>query len=178
MATGENLLKQLSERPDILQYRLEHWQGSFADYLDKVKADPKVSRTAYQRLYDMIMEDGMTPVDRSRDLIRYHFFDSPHNGGEDAVFGLTRPLMELVNVFKSAAMKYGTERRVLLLHGPVGSSKSTIARLLKRGVERYSRTPGQSIPKISTWRKSGVRTRSTQQPFLGNAAIAQEGPSA
>jgi serine protein kinase len=48
--------------------------------------------------------------------------------------------MELVNVFKSAALKYGTERRVILLHGPVGSSKSTIARLLKRGLERYSRT--------------------------------------
>src|SRR5205823_3732705 len=27
-----------------------------------------------------------------------------------------------------------------LLHGPVGSSKSTIARLLKRGLEDYSRT--------------------------------------
>src|SRR5262249_16148446 len=35
---------------------------------------------------------------------------------------------------------YGTERRVLLLHGPVGSSKSTIARLLKKGLERYSKT--------------------------------------
>jgi serine protein kinase len=145
MATGDALLKQLSERPDILQYRLEHWQGTFAEYLDKVKADPQLTRTAYQRLYDMIMADGMTPVEGSRDLIRYHFFDSPHNGGEDAVFGLTRPLMELVNVFKSASMKYGTERRVLLLHGPVGSSKSTIARLLKRGVERYSRTPEGAV---------------------------------
>ena len=29
---------------------------------------------------------------------------------------------------------------MLLLHGPVGSSKSTIARLLKRGLERYART--------------------------------------
>lgn len=27
---------------------------------------------------------------------------------------------------------------MLLLHGPVGSSKSTIARLLKKGLERYS----------------------------------------
>src|SRR5260370_22733915 len=51
--------------------------------------------------------------------------------------------MQLVNAFKSAAKGYGTERRVLLLHGPVGSSKSTIARLLKRGLEDYSRTdPG------------------------------------
>src|SRR5260370_3672928 len=48
--------------------------------------------------------------------------------------------MQLVNAFKSAAKGYGTERRVLLLHGPVGSSKSTIARLLKRGLEDYSRT--------------------------------------
>ena len=49
--------------------------------------------------------------------------------------------MRLVNVFKSAAQGYGTERRVILLHGPVGSSKSTIARLLKKGIEEYSRTP-------------------------------------
>ncbi len=49
--------------------------------------------------------------------------------------------MKLVNIFKSAAQRYGTERRVILLHGPVGSSKSTIARLLKNGLEEYSRTP-------------------------------------
>ena len=39
--------------------------------------------------------------------------------------------MKLVHFFKSAALGYGTES-VLLLHGPVGSSKSTIARLLKK----------------------------------------------
>ncbi len=88
----------------------------------------------------MIMAEGAYRVEGSKELIRYKFFDDPHGDRQDAIFGLTRPLMELVNVFKSAALKYGTERRVLLLHGPVGSSKSTIARLLKRGVERYSRT--------------------------------------
>ena len=41
---------------------------------------------------------------------------------------------------KSAAAGYGIERRVLLLHGPVGSSKSTIVRMLKKGIERYSST--------------------------------------
>ena len=46
----------------------------------------------------------------------------------------------MVNAFKSAAKGYGIEKRVLLLHGPVGSSKSTIARLLKQGLERYSGT--------------------------------------
>ena len=46
--------------------------------------------------------------------------------------------MQLVDFFKSAAQGYGTEKRILLLHGPVGSSKSTIARLLKKGLENYS----------------------------------------
>ena len=53
--------------------------------------------------------------------------------------------MDLVNVFKSAALKYGSERRVLLLHGPVGSSKSTIARQLKRGLEHYSWTDAGAL---------------------------------
>ena len=57
-----------------------------------------------------------------------------------AHFGLDLPLEALVNAFKSAAKGYGIEKRVLLLHGPVGSSKSTIARMLKKGLESYSGT--------------------------------------
>ncbi|MBX3442169.1 MAG: serine protein kinase [Planctomyces sp.] len=137
---GLSLLQRLSEQESPESYRQEHWQGSFAEYLDLVKRNPRITRTAYQRVYDMIMAEGTYPVEGNKELIRYKFFDDPHNAGEDAIFGLTRPLMELVNVFKAAALKFGTERRVLLLHGPVGSSKSTIARLLKHGLERYART--------------------------------------
>src|SRR5207248_11699662 len=72
-------------------------------------------------------------------VTRFKFFDDPMHGGQDAIFGLEKTLMNLVNVLKSAAHRYGTERRVLLLHGPVGSSKSTIARILKKGLEAYSR---------------------------------------
>jgi serine protein kinase len=143
--SGQKLLDLISSRQNADQFRHEHWQGSFAEYLDIVRQRPEVTRTAYQRLYDMIVQEGTYPVEGAKGLIRYRFFDDPHNNGEDAIFGLTRPLMELVNVFKSAALKYGTERRVLLLHGPVGSSKSTIARLLKRGLERYSRTEAGAL---------------------------------
>ncbi len=142
---GVSLLKKISERQSPESYRQEHWQGSFAEYLDIVRKTPAVTRTAYQRVYDMIMADGSYPVEGSKELTRYRFFDDPHNDGEDAIFGLTKPLMELVNVFKAAALKFGSERRVLLLHGPVGSSKSTIARLLKRGLERYSRADAGAL---------------------------------
>ena len=53
--------------------------------------------------------------------------------------------MRLMNVLKSAAQGYGTERRIILLHGPVGSAKSTIARQLKKGIEEYSRTPDGAL---------------------------------
>ena len=141
MGSGAQLLDRLARQHQPDEYQQENWQGSFSDYLDVVKAKPSVTRTAYQRLYDMIMKYGTYEVEGSREgLIRYRFFDDPDTGGKDAIFGLTKPLMELVNVFRSAALKYGSERRVLLLHGPVGSSKSTIARLVKHGLERYSRT--------------------------------------
>lgn len=141
MNTGTQLLEQISGSLQTDTFQQESWQGTFTDYLDIVRRRPEVTRNAWQRLYDMIQSFGSYAVDDDREeLIRYRFFDDPECDGANAIFGLTRPLMELVNVFRGAALGYGSERRVLLLHGPVGSSKSTIAGLLKRGLERYSHT--------------------------------------
>src|SRR5438045_4812592 len=86
-----------------------------------------------------------------QEATRYKFFSDPIDNGADGIFGLERPLMQLVDFFKSAAQGYGTERRILLLHGPVGSSKSTMARLLKKGLEHYSKTdPGKCF--TYSWR--------------------------
>ncbi|MCA9029823.1 MAG: serine protein kinase, partial [Planctomycetaceae bacterium] len=110
MVQGSAFLQQVSAKQDADQFRTEHWQGSFAEYLDLVRERPEVTRTAYQRLYDMVIADGQYAVEGSKNMVRYKFFDDPHNNGADAIFGLTRTLMELVNVFKSAALGYGTER--------------------------------------------------------------------
>ena len=89
----------------------------------------------------MILSHGTDDVYENKDKItRFKFFTDFAARHGDGIYGLDRPLMQLVNTFKSAALGYGTERRVILLHGPVGSAKSTIARLLKRGLEEYSRT--------------------------------------
>ncbi len=118
-----------------------NWTGTFQEYLDLVKANPKISRNAFQRMYDMIIEAGTEEyVDFKKNVVRYKFFDDIKNNGKDAVFGLDIPIMKLVNVLRSAALGYGTEKRVILLHGPVGSAKSTICRMLKKGIEAYSKT--------------------------------------
>ncbi len=133
--------QKIASLQDKKEFATLNWEGSFDEYLEIVRKNPRVTRTAYQRVYDMILSHGKTEyIDNKKKLIRYHFFSDEKNGGRDAVFGLDVPLMKLVNVFKAAAHGYGAEKRVILLHGPVGSSKSTIARVLKRGIEDYSRT--------------------------------------
>src|SRR5947209_4628501 len=141
MSTGKAILSAIHQQLNLGDYRKKHWEGSFAEYLDIVRENPGVTRSAYQRLYDMILSHGTDDVYENKEKItHYRFFTEFAARHGDAIYGLERPLMHLVNAFKSAAKGYGTERRVLLLHGPVGSSKSTIARLLKRGLEEYSKT--------------------------------------
>ncbi|CAN5814726.1 serine protein kinase [soil metagenome] len=141
MSAGSELIARIASRQNLADYQKKHWTGTFAEYLDIVRDDPKVTRNAYQRVYDMILSFGIEEIVINKDKVaRYKFFDDPIDHGADGIFGLERPLMNLVNVLKSAALGYGTERRVLLLHGPVGSSKSTIVRLLKKGIEHYSQT--------------------------------------
>jgi serine protein kinase len=124
------------------QYQKLHWNGNFNDYLNMVIEQPNIARTAFQRVYDMIASYGYeTYTEYKKELYHWKFFDDPFENGRDAVFGLDIHLNKLVNVFKAGAQKYGPEKRVILLHGPVGSAKSTIARLLKKGLQLYSRTP-------------------------------------
>jgi serine protein kinase len=139
--SNSSLVTQIAALQDYKRYEDLHWSGTFEEYLDMVRANPRITRTSHERLYDMVLAAGTsTYVDNKKKITRYKFFSDPLHGGRDAIFGLDIPLMRLVNVLKAAAMRYGTEKRIILLHGPVGSSKSTIVRLLKQGFEEYSRT--------------------------------------
>src|SRR5258706_9830292 len=134
--TGSEIVQLIGKLQDLRGFRDQHWEGSFEDYLQIVRHNPKVTRTAFQRIYDMLLLKGTREYyEYKKRILHYNFFDDKDHGGVDAIFGLDIPLMKLVNVFKSAAQRYGTEKRVLLLHGPVGSSKSTIVRSLKKGLQ-------------------------------------------
>jgi len=139
MSGGRDIISLVAERQDLDQFRRKNWEGTFDAYLDLVRGNPRVTRNAFQRVYDMILSSGVDEFEEGRERRkRYRFFNDPVDGGQDAVFGLDRAIAQLVHAFESAAKGYGIEKRVLLLHGPVGSSKSTIVRLIKKGLERYS----------------------------------------
>ena len=128
-----SILQKYSDRFNKDQFVKLNEEMSFDDYLTKVKQNPNLARTAYQYLYDMILSKGTSSVQRfKKKYVHYNFFDDV----EGPIFGLDETLHQLVQFFKGAAGGYGPERRVLLLHGPVGSSKSTILKCIKKGLEK------------------------------------------
>jgi serine protein kinase len=145
-----DLVAAVEQRLDRRRFQDQHWSGTFWEYLDVCARQPGVVRNAYQRLYDAVLSHGSERYKVfKKECVRYHFFSDPFDNGADAIFGLDFALMQLVDFLRSAAEGYGTDKRILLLHGPVGSSKSTIARLLKKGIEHYSRSPEGAIYSFS-----------------------------
>jgi serine protein kinase len=102
------------------------------DYIDRVAQRPTIAATAHQRIYDMIREAGFREGLHAGE-ISYDFF--AHD-----LFGLDVPLERVVRYFETAAQGHETRRRILLLWGPPGGAKSSVAALLKRGLEDWTGT--------------------------------------
>jgi serine protein kinase len=167
MSLNQELLALIEGAEEIRSFKDLTWKGSFGEYLDIFSKMPSVSRSAYQRLYDLILSFGTEEiVEYKKPITKYKFFDDPYENGRDAVFGIDIHLMKLVNAFKAAALRYGPERRVILLHGPVGSSKSTIVRMIKKGVEHYSRTPEGAL---YTFRWKKLENNPVLDKLFGNS---------
>ena len=136
-STLESLIK--SDNDDAVKtYESLNWTGSFWDYVAMLEETPRIARNSYQRLYDMVMSHGTEEFTYcKRKHVKYKFFEGL---GDISIYGLEENLMEFMDILKSASRHYGPERRVILLHGPVGSSKSTIVTALKKGLEAYTQT--------------------------------------
>jgi serine protein kinase len=133
---------------DLERYKKINWEGSFQQYVELVRNQPEITRNAFQRLYDCINHfGGEDYVEFKKKITSYNFFKDPIENGKDAVFGIDVHLQKLVNVLKAAAQSYGTEKRVILLHGPVGSAKSTIAHWPKRQVLGGDFSPAHCQPR-------------------------------
>ncbi len=128
-------LKKMEEFRSL--YRKDKWEGSFYDYLKLVKGDPQITQLAHARIYRMIADAGVEELKEGGK--RYNFFNQE-------LFGLDRTLENLVEeYFHPAARRLDVRKRILLLMGPVSGGKSTLVAMLKRGLERYSRTKNGAL---------------------------------
>jgi serine protein kinase len=110
------------------------WEGSLIEYCNEVSQHPEIAMLAPARIYNMIMKHGTTPVPENRktkgyeDLVQYDFF-------KGKIFGSFEPIHDLMKFLKAAARRTETGKRILMLMGPVSGGKSTIAALIKKGLE-------------------------------------------
>ncbi len=123
-----DLVKRLEEYRD--RERDLQWEGTFAQYFEIATKKAEVGRLSHERIYHMIMDAGIENT-RSGEP-NYNFFSQE-------IFGIEKPLQQIVEYFHSAAQRLEVRKRILLLMGPVGGGKSSIVYLIKRGLEAYSR---------------------------------------
>ena len=119
--------------------KVEHFEGTFLDYLHILYEHPELYKLAHKRIYDLIVDQGVEFVKTEENprlrriygkdtLKRYHFF-------KDNFFGIDKTLMKIVRYLHSAAMQGEEARQVLYLVGPVGAGKSSLIDSIKNLVE-------------------------------------------
>jgi predicted Ser/Thr protein kinase len=118
-------------------------QLSFSEYLDLFSTDPRrFGRDASTYLKDMFDHYGTETVDRPwGKATRWKLFDLPWESGPDAhryaLVGQEEVQGEVYRVLENF-VRGGRPNRVMLLHGPNGSSKSTVAACMMKALEDYS----------------------------------------
>ena len=123
------------------EHRGQRWEGTFDDFLNQILPTKPAAmvRSSHEYIWDMLRWHGrdaqgdVSESERARELFRRD------------LFGIDEPLTRLVEYFKAAAAGSDVGRRLLLLLGPPSGGKSTVAILLKRGLEEYSRTDAGAL---------------------------------
>src|SRR5271168_2895564 len=128
----DNFLDSLSAYSK--QHRAQRWEGTFGDFLTQILPPNPVAfaRSSHEYIWDMLLWHGRTAQGSETQKACALF--------KRELFGVDEPLGRVVDYFKAAAAGSDVGRRLLLLLGPPSGGKSTLAILMKRGLEEYSRT--------------------------------------
>ncbi|MDF3066046.1 MAG: hypothetical protein K0R38_1647 [Polyangiaceae bacterium] len=116
---------------------------SFREYLALFATEPvRHSRDAARYVRDMFDFFGRSAAERPwGSLTRFNLFDLPFLDEADrqreALVGQEAVQLELYRALNNF-VREGRPNRVLMLHGPNGSAKSTVAACLMRALEHYS----------------------------------------
>jgi predicted Ser/Thr protein kinase len=112
---------------------------SFSEYLGLVASEPRRQlRSSTQYIVDCFEHYGSTTVKYPWGEVRhFHLFDAPWASGEDRLFGQEHVQNAVYRVLRSFVQD-GRPNKLILLHGPNGSAKSTFIRCLGRALEHYS----------------------------------------
>ena len=114
------------------------FKGTFVEFLERVKENPEIADSAHKKLYDVIVNSGVSNMLDS-DSRKSKIFDNDnikiYDYFKDEFFGAERVVSKIMRFLKSAAARGEESRQVLLLMGPVGAGKSAITEHIKKSLE-------------------------------------------
>lgn len=128
----DNTSKQFRENQSVL---------SFDEYVDEVSKKPELHlRNCAQYFVDMIDSFGSYVVETpAKRHIRYRVFDADYCENAGKIFGQEAIQHELVSHLRNF-VNTGRVDKLLMLHGPNGSAKTSIVQALAKASEVYSAT--------------------------------------
>jgi serine protein kinase len=116
---------------------------SFDEYVALVGERPADQlRGSAKYLADMMDHHGRDELDSG--LTRFRVFDEPLDGSAPKVVGQEEVQNHIYRSLRTFS-RQGINNKLVLLHGPNGSAKSSIVHALMGGIERYSREPQGAI---------------------------------
>tara|TARA_R110001583_G_scaffold43355_7_gene137956 strand:+ start:18049 stop:19977 length:1929 start_codon:yes stop_codon:yes gene_type:complete len=114
------------------------FSGTFIDYLELVKKKPEIIMSGHQRLYNVIISNGIR-VMKDNNPRKGNIFNGDnikiYEYFEDSFFGMENVISKIMRFLSSAAKRGEESRQVLLLMGPVGAGKSALTEHIKRSLE-------------------------------------------
>ena len=144
---------------------------SFAEYLELFLKHPeRQARSSAQYIKDVFDHYGAEDVRHPRgSLTRFKLFDAPFDEGRDRLVGQEEVQHQVYRLI-SNFVRDGQTNRLILLHGPNGSSKSTFVSCLFRALEHYSTTEEGAL---FTARLTHLDGRKLEKFDLPNQAAAE-----
>jgi serine protein kinase len=148
---------------------------SFGEYLELVvQAPERQLRGAAQYAADCFDHYGTTEVLYPWGPIRrFNLFDCPWDQGRDRLIG-QEEVQNQVYLALQNFVRDGAVNKLVLLHGPNGSAKSTLVRCIGRGLEDYSALPEGALYRFS-WVFPTQRSMRSGIGFGGAAQGADAG---
>jgi serine protein kinase len=115
---------------------------TFNEYLEVVRKNPWVTRNMMQLMHDMMLSSGVDhTISAGKPVVhKYNFFEDSDSVGEFIVFGQQKAKENLVERISNASRGQEASKRLWILLGPPGSSKSRSMEAVKTSLNRYSQT--------------------------------------
>ena len=160
---------------------------SFSQFLEAFRKHPRRhARNSVQYLRDCFLHFGrQTKPLFWGDVEHYGLFDAPFDDGRDRLVGQSRvqeQVFQLIDNF----VREGRVNKLILLHGPNGSAKSTLIDTMMRALESYSRAeegaryrfnwifPNESLAEGSAIGFSGYRAKTVEDSELETFAFLDD----